>query len=56
MGLIDRIREKKDSWTRRFEEHRLDREDDEEITSERDEEEEMKKIEENRKRVGVFDK
>ena len=56
MGLIDQIREKKDSWSRRLEEHRLETVDDENRETSINEEEEMKRIEENRKRVGVFDK
>ena len=51
MGLIDDIRKKRDSWVRRFEEHRQEDESAEEsLTPEQEE----KRIRENLKRVGVF--
>ena len=52
MGLIDDVRKRRDSWVRRFEEHRQEDEAAQEI---RDPAEEEKRIEENLKRVGVFE-
>ncbi len=55
MGLIDEIREKRDSWMGRLEEHRQDEEeseDDSMIHSEKEEEEIVRK----RRMVGVFTK
>ncbi|MGI9535152.1 MAG: hypothetical protein ACR2NW_09390 [Thermodesulfobacteriota bacterium] len=55
MGLIDNIRKSRDSWTKRFEEHR-----DEEEFDHENEKSNSKKIEEeiqrNREKVGVFSK
>ena len=52
MGLIDDVRKKRDSWVKRFEEHRQE----EEGAGEgRDALEEERKIKENLKRVGVFE-
>lgn len=52
MGLIDDVRKKRDSWVKRFEEHRQE----EEGTHEsRDPAEEERRIKENLKRVGVFE-
>lgn len=53
MGLIDDIREKRDSWMRRFEEHRQN-EGGEAEYSEIDGEKEEVEILKNRKMVGVF--
>lgn len=51
MGLIDDVRKRRDSWIRRFEEHRQE----EESTYENlDPEAEQKRIMENRSKVGVF--
>lgn len=55
MGLIDDIRRKRDSWTKRFEEHREEEEYDhehEKLHAEKIE----KQISYNRERVGVFTK
>lgn len=55
MGLIDEVRRKRDSWSKRFEEHRQDEEYDfehEHINAEKVEQE----IERNKKMVGVFPK
>lgn len=52
MGLIDDVRKKRDSWIKRFEEHRQEDEDGVEL----DPEEEQKLIMENRRKVGVFPK
>jgi hypothetical protein len=52
MGLIDDVRKKRDSWVKRFEEHRQE----DESGSERpDPVEEEKRIKENLRRVGVFE-
>ncbi|GIW46991.1 MAG: hypothetical protein KatS3mg078_0868 [Deltaproteobacteria bacterium] len=48
MGLIDDIRKKRDSWMKRFEEHRRD-ESEEKGYTDREEE-----IQRNRQLVGVF--
>jgi hypothetical protein len=53
MGLIDDIREKRDSWMRRFEEHRQD-EGEEAEYSEIDRGKEEVEILKNRQTVGVF--
>lgn len=53
MGLIDDVRKKKDSWVKRFEEHRQEEEYDHENL---DPEAEQKRIMENRRKVGVFQK
>ena len=50
MGLIDDIRKKRDSWVRRFEEHRQE---DESAQEALDPEVEEKKIRESLKRVGA---
>ena len=53
MGLIDEIRRNRDSWTQRFEEHRIEEEYDHEFeknNTEKIEQEIMKK----RQSVGVF--
>ena len=52
MGLIDDVRKKRDSWVKRFEEHRQEEEDTHES---RDPQKEEKRIKENLKRVGVFE-
>ncbi len=54
MGLIDEVRKRRDSWMKRYEEQRQDEygEEPENLS----EEEIQKRIEENRKKVGVFDK
>ena len=52
MGLIDDVRKKRDSWVKRFEEHRQEEEGGGEG---RDSAEEERKIKENLKRVGVFE-
>jgi hypothetical protein len=52
MGLVDDVRKKRDSWVRRFEEHRQE---DEGMPEDRDPKEEEKRIMENLKRVGVFE-
>ena len=51
MGLIDDTRKQRDSWIKRFEEQRQDEEWDPENI---DPELEKKRIEENKKKVGVF--
>lgn len=56
MGLIDEVRKKRDSWTRRFEEQRQDDYGSEEDENSSDEMENQKRIEENRRRVGKFDR
>ncbi len=50
MGLIDEVRNRRDSWTKRFEEHR----DFDDGMCENDPEAEEKRILENRRNVGVF--
>jgi hypothetical protein len=52
MGLVDDVRKKRDSWVRRFEEHRQE---DESVPENRDPKEEEKRIMENLRRVGVFE-
>ncbi len=53
MGLIDDVRKRRDSWVKRFEEHRQE----EEVAYENlDPEAEQKRIMENRKKVGIFPK
>ena len=55
MGLIDDIRKKKDSWTKRFEEQRIEEEEydfEHEMQNKRKIEEEILR---NREKVGVFD-
>ncbi len=52
MGLVDDVRKKRDSWVRRFEEHRQE---DEGIHESRDPKEEEKRIKENLGKVGVFE-
>ncbi len=51
MGLIDDVRKRRDSWVKRFEEHRQEEEDGRENM---DPETEQKIIMENRRKVGVF--
>lgn len=51
MGLVDDVRKKRDSWMRRFEEHRQEEEGTQES---RDPAEEERRIKENLKKVGVF--
>lgn len=51
MGLVDDVRKRRDSWMRRFEEHRQEEEGGHENP---DPEAEEKRILENRKKVGVF--
>ena len=50
MGLVDDVRNRRDSWTKRFEEHR----DFDDGRCENDPEAEEKRILENRRNVGVF--
>jgi hypothetical protein len=52
VGLIDDVRKKRDSWVRRFEEHRQE---DEGTHESLDPKEEERRIKENLKRVGVFE-
>jgi hypothetical protein len=52
MGLIDDTRKKRDSWVRRFEEHRQE---DESTNENLDPEEEERRIRANLGRVGVFE-
>ena len=52
MGLVDDVRKKRDSWVRRFEEHRQE---DEGSHVSQDPKEEEKRIMENRRKVGVFE-
>ena len=52
MGLVDDVRKKRDSWVRRFEEHRQE---DEGVYENRDPKEEEKRIRENLGKVGVFE-
>ena len=51
MGLVDDVRKRRDSWVRRFEEHRQE---DEKAHENLDPAEEEKRIKENLRRVGVF--
>lgn len=54
MGLIDEVRKKRDSWEKRYEEQRQDDYyENEDVASD---EQELRRIEENRKKVGVFDR
>ena len=53
MGLIDDLRKRRDSWMARFEEHRQESNDDEDLVSHENEEEEIKL---RRKMVGIFPK
>jgi len=53
MGLIDDVRKRRDSWVKRFEEHRQEEEGE---YVKNDPEEEQKRIMENRSKVGVFPK
>ncbi len=50
MGLIDEIRNRRDSWTARFEEHRKDIDDENGNTRDLEDEEIMR----NRKMVGIL--
>lgn len=54
MGLIDEVRKRRDSWLKRYEEQRQDEYGDEQ--EDLSEEEIQKRIEENKKKVGIFDK
>lgn len=54
MSLINEIRNKRDSWMVRFEEHRQDDENEEGCPVDR--EKELEEISRNRKMVGVFPK
>jgi len=54
MGLIDDIRKKRDSWTKRLEEHRGDEEEYDGEYEKRNAEEIQTRINYNRKKVGVF--
>ena len=51
MGLIDNIRKRRDSWIARFEEHRQERDEGEDLVIQENEEEEIKM---RRKMVGIF--
>ena len=53
MGLIDDLRKRRDSWIARFEEHRQERNEEEDLVSHENEEEEIKM---RRKMVGIFPK
>ena len=53
MGLIDDVRKRRDSWAKRYEEHRIEEEYDFEYHS-RNAQKLEKEIEENKKKVGVF--
>ncbi|MEQ9619084.1 MAG: hypothetical protein RIG61_07920 [Deltaproteobacteria bacterium] len=53
MGLVDDVRKRRDSWIKRFEEHRQE---EYETDSNTDPEKEEKRIMENRRKVGVFPK
>lgn len=55
MGLIDDIRKDRDSWMVRFEEHRQDEDEEDELTGVSEEKKE-KEILRNREMVGVFPK
>ena len=52
MGLVDKVRDQRDSWTRRFEEQRQE-DADSEFNNLSDEEQE-KVIQQNREKVGKF--
>lgn len=54
MGLIDEVRKRKDSWTKRYEEQRQDEYNEQD--EDEDEQETRRRIEENKKRIGVFEK
>lgn len=54
MGLIDDVRKRKDSWTKRYEEQRQDEYNEQD--EDEDEQETRRRIEENKKRIGVFEK
>lgn len=56
MGLIDDIRKKRDSWTKRFEEHREDEEEYDHEHERRHAEKIEERISHNREKVGVFTK
>ena len=51
MGLIDDVRKRRDSWVKRFEEHRQEEEG---LYENLDPEAEQRRIMENRRKVGVF--
>jgi len=51
MGLVDDVRKKRDSWMKRFEEHRQE---DEHAREGLDPAEEEKRIKENMRNFGVF--
>lgn len=51
MGLVDDVRKKRDSWMKRFEEHRQE---DENVREGLDPAEEEKRIKENMRNFGVF--
>jgi len=53
MGLTDDLRKRRDSWIARFEEHRQERNEEEDLVSHENEEEEIKM---RRKMVGIFPK
>lgn len=53
MGLIDDLRKRRDSWIARFEEHRQERNEEEDLVFHENEEEEIKI---RRKMVGIFPK
>jgi len=55
MGLIDDIRKRRDSWTKRFEEHRDEEEYDYEFEK-NNAEKVAEEIKRNRENVGVFQK
>ena len=53
MGLIDTVRDQRDSWMKRFEEQRLEHSDPD--FDKLSEEEQQRIIQENREKVGKFD-
>ncbi len=56
MGLIDDIRKRRDSWTKRFEEHRVDEENYDSEYEKRNIYKIEEQIKHNRKKIGVFTK
>lgn len=54
MGLIDDVRDRKDSWSKRYEEHRSEKEEYDHRSEEQNEKSITEKIRENCKNVGNF--
>lgn len=54
MGLIDDVRDRKDSWSKRYEEHRTEKEDYDHRFEEQNEEKIMDEIRKNCEKVGKF--